>query len=420
MRTTLTALLSVAAVAWAIVASMGAAENGRGSDIVRQWVVCQYVNADRNPYPLARDILTAKYGAGNPGRKYIFAIPQTVAAELRDDILPEIGSPEATYPPPALGLLAPTVGLLPNPPTVLWVWFAVNVAAAVWVAHLLTRLLPTPPGGGTTPDNRRLVFAALILFPASYSTLVTGQFSLLVLGLLLAASDPSRAWLPRGLALGVALLKPSVALPFFFLPLVRREWRVALVAVAVQAVAAGYVAVRTGGTIDLFRDWLAVAGFFLNGMYTVQEWLGALDKAAPWLVPFVSPGILVLCAVTMAVGRNLPPARLFALAAVTAVFWTYHGPYDFVMLLPVLLPLAGWADHPPGGRWSAVGLVLAAIIAVAQIPAIMYDEQESSLRAIRWVARCAILGLFAREYACAWRAERVNAPDAPSPNAEHS
>jgi Glycosyltransferase family 87 len=398
MRTTITIVLAIAAVGWAVATAMDASANDRESDIVRQWVVCQYVNSGHDPYSLAKDILVAKYGVGNPRRVAIYAIPKAVPDHRQADVLPELGTPEATYPPPAVGLLAPTVGLLADPLTVLWFWFAVNVAVLGWVVHRLTRLWPVPPGGGTVLDNHRFVFAALLLFPPTYSTLVAGQFSLLVLGLLLVASDPSGAWLPRGLALGVALLKPSVALPFFFLPVVRREWRVVLVAVAVQAVAGGYVAVRTGSTIDSFRDWLTVAGYFLHGMYTVHEWLSLFSTKAPWVISVVPLGLLALCGVTLAVGRHLPHSRLFALAAVTSVFWTYHGSYDFVFLLPVVLPLVGWSDGRPGKQWSATGLVLFAVLAVALIPAVLSTEGDPVTRAIRWGARFVVIGLFAREY----------------------
>ena len=410
MRTAITAILAVTAVVWAVCAAMDASANGRGSDIVRQWVVCQYVNDGRDPYSLAKDILAAKYGAGNPKRVPIYAIPKAVPAHREADVLPDIGPPEATYPPPAVGLLALSVGLLGDPRAVLWVWFAVNVLAAGWVAHLLTRLWPVPPGGATASDNYRLVVAALLLFPATYDTLFAGQFSLVVLGLLLVASDPSRPWPPRGLALGVALLKPSVALPFFFLPVVRREWRVILGSVAVQAAVGGYVAFRTGGFVGPYRDWLAVAGFFLNGLYTVQEWLNAFSGRAPWLVSVVPPALLVLCAIALAVGRRLPPARLFALAAITSVFWTYHGAYDFVFLLPVLLPLAGWSDNTPGKRWSAVGIVLFAIVAMALIPAVITAEDVAS-KAVRWAARVVVIGLFAWEYLRVYRSPSLLTTD---------
>jgi hypothetical protein len=397
MRAALTAVLVLGAIAWSIAAALASSANGKGSDVVRQWIVCRYVNSGIDPYAVARDILLANYGAGNPGRVKVYAIPDKVPERRAGAVLPELGPPEATYPPPAIGLLALTIGLLPNPPIVLILWFAVNVVAVAFVAIGLTQSWSVPPGGGTAADNLRFVLAAMLVFPPTYSTLTAGQFSLVILALLLLSADESLGWLPRGVALGAALIKPSIALPFVFLPLVRRQWRVLLTALAVQAVATGYVAVRTGELIGPFRDWLTVAGFFLQGMYTLQDWLNPVSARMPWIVPLTSLTVLALCGITLVIGRRLPPARLFSLAAITSVFWTYHGSYDFVMLLPVLLPLAGWSDRPPGRGWSAVGLVLFVFLALALTPVVMGGDDPAT-RIVRWVARVVVIGLFAWEF----------------------
>jgi hypothetical protein len=367
------------------------------SDIIIQWMVCQYVNSGVNPYPLARDVLIAKYGAGNPGRAKIFGIPKEVPVELAAEISPQLGPPEATYPPPAVGLLALTVGLLPKPGMALWVWFAVNLAAAVGVAIGLTRLWPVPPRGGTASDNLLYVLAALLLFSATYRVMAVGQFSLLVLCLLLAANDPSLPWLLRGVALGVALLKPSVALPFVLLPLVRREWRVLLAAASVQAVGTLYVAAQTGGSAGLFLDWLTVSRFFLQGIYTLQDWLNAVSPRMPWLVAVAPLGVLGLCGIILAVARELPDSRLFNVAAITSVFWMYHSGADFVGLLPILMPLAGWSDRQPRRPWSAIGLVLFAVLSLALTETVARSDDPATW-AMRWVARISVIGLLLREY----------------------
>jgi hypothetical protein len=303
------------------------------------------------------------------------------------------------------------VGLLPQPEWALWVWFAVNLVAVAAVAIGLTRLWPVPPGGATASDNFRLVLAALLLFPATSWTLDSGQFALLVLGLLLVATDPSLHWLPRGVALGVALIKPSIAMPFLFLPLVRGEWRVLLIAAAVQVVPGAYVVLQTGETVALFRDWLAVSRYFLQGMYTLQEWLNLASPRVPWITLAGPLAVLAVCGVTLFVGRHLSRARLFSLAAVTSVFWMYHGYYDFVVLLPVLLPLAGWSDQQPAGRWSVVGIVVFAVFVVALLPAVALGE-DIVTRCIRWLARFTLLGLVVREYvAVYWGVFRPGDPN---------
>ena len=415
MRTAITIVLAVGWLIWLVAAGRGVYEKGNGSDIVRLWVVCRYVNSGNDPYSLAKDILIAKYGAGNPGRNKIFFIPKEVPAQRAGDVIPELGPPEATYPAPAIGILALTIGWFPNPTPVVWLWFGVNILALCMVAIGLTRLWTMPPGGGTHFDNRRYVLAALLLFPPTYFIVEVSQFSLLVFALILAANDPACNRVLRGIALGVALMKPSLALPFLLVPLVRREWRIVLVAVAVQALPAAYVAWRTGRTVGLLTDWFAVAGFFtLSGMYTVQDWLALVSPRFPWIVPVASLGIMALCGLTLVVARKLPLPRLVSLAAVTSVFWTYHLGYDFIVLFPVLMALAGWTNSQPGRSWSAIGIALFALLAISFIPAVYEGGDELPIRSLRWCARLIVIGLFVREYVlvlrCAVREAGNTAP----------
>jgi hypothetical protein len=407
LRALVILILALAAAGWAYRAAQGAAANGKGSDVIRQWVVCQYVNAGRNPYALTKDILQAKYGDAKPGSKKIFSMPKEVPPASEAVLLAEVGPPEATYPPGAIGLLAPTLGLLPNERTVLWVWFAINIAMVALVACRLRRLWPIPPGNFTAFEHWLLLLAILLVFPPTFSVLTSGQFSLVTLVLLVTAMDPGLGWLPRGLAFGLALAKPSLAPPFFFMPLVRREWKVLMTAIAVQALATGYVAVQTQELTGLFRDWLSIAGYFLNGMYTVQDWLNATGDVAVGLTKYVSFGLLALCAGTLYIGRRLPWAPLFAMTAMTALFWTYHGDYDFVMLVPILMPLAGWSEHPPPRRWALIGIVLFALLAVGLYPAVTGGDDPAT-RGLRWMTRIILIGLFIGEYAYVlWRARRV-------------
>jgi len=69
-----------------------------------------------------------------------------------------------------------------------------------------------------------------------------------------------------------------------------------------------------------------------------------------------------------------------------------------------VLPLAGWSDR----KWSATGLALFAVLAVALIPAVISAEHPGA-RAIRWAARLVAIGLFAREYVRVyWTVLRTN------------
>lgn len=311
--------------------------------------------------------------------------------------------PRSHLPPPAVGLLAVTVGLLPSATAVLWAWFAVNVVALGWVTVGLSRLWEGRPLGTTTPVRRKHLLIAVLVFPPTFHTFVAGQFPLVALALLLAAGDRRLPPWVRGVALGLALVKPSVALPFFLLPVVAREWRVVAWAVAVQVAATLSVVALTGGTVGLFRDWLAVAPFFMQGMYTLQDWLNAVGTQASWLPPAASLASLAACAATLAVARHRPRAQLFSVAAVTSAFWTYHGPYDFVVLLPVLLGWVGLAANRAGGGWSPAGLTLFAALAPATTPAVM-GGTGATTRAARWLGRLEVIGLVGAEY---WSALRL-------------
>ncbi len=113
--------------------------------------------------------------------------------------------------------------------------------------------------------------------------------------------------------------------------------------------------------------------------------------------------------------RSAPASQLFALAAVTSAFWTYHGPYDFVVLLPAILPLAGWSDRPPARRWSIAGFAAFAIVALALTPWI-YNGEHLFARMIRWAGRATVMGLFAHAYLRAYgRGDLHGAP----PTAHH-
>lgn len=399
MRPALTALLLAGAAAWVALSAARNQATGTGNDIVRLWVIGRYIDAGRDPYPFARAVLAARYGEGNPGRAKVFAVPTEIPPGWADRLLPEIGPPEATYPPPAGGLLALTIAQIPDPDAVRWLWFGLGVLSAGWIVRQLARLYPVPPGGGRPADNLLLAAAALLLFPPAHTCLVYGPVTLPVFALLLSTADPAGRRLPRGLALGLALIKPSVALPFALLPLVRREWSVLATAAGVQLLGWGWTLARTGGDpLPMLADWLAVSRYFLQGQYTVQDWLNPVaDRLGPAAGPGVSLALLGVCGLALWAGRRLPPDRAVRLAAATAAFWMYHHSYDFVLLLPVLLPLAGWRPAPPAAGWAWAGLAAYAVLAVGLLEPVIRQDGPG-FWAVRWAARLTVLGLYLREH----------------------
>ncbi|WP_165065915.1 glycosyltransferase family 87 protein [Paludisphaera rhizosphaerae] len=368
-------------------------------DIVREWAVARYVQEGRDPYSLAKDILIARYGVANPKGEWVSRIPTEVPEERRADVIPELGPPEATYPPGAIGFLTPTLALLGDPASALGAWFVLDVVLILVLAALLARMWPTPPSPLERAGNFWWILIVAILYTPVYTTLERAQFSLVVMTLMLVVDDPRFSWPARGAALGFALMKPSVCLPLFLLPVIRREWRVLATGVVVHAAATLYVAYRIGREpFSMFRDWLAVARYFLSaGMYTIQEWVLPLSTRVPWVVSVVPLTLLAVCAITLYRHRNAPRARLFSLAGVTAVFWTYHGTYDGIFLLPMLLRRIGWSPDSSPKRFSWVGLAIFGVLSVAYMDRVV-GSPLPVWHAFRWSVRLGMIALFVLEY----------------------
>jgi Glycosyltransferase family 87 len=135
------------------------------------------------------------------------------------------------YPPHGLVALAP-IGLLPAG----WlvpVWGVVNLAIAVLTPYLAVRAFD--------PTIRFATAAVPILMFLCWGTFrILLQFSLLTFALgLLAMVLADKRPIASGVCLGLALLKPQLAVPFFCWMLFTRHVRVAIVAIAV--VLAGFV-----------------------------------------------------------------------------------------------------------------------------------------------------------------------------------
>src|SRR5262249_11460208 len=156
--------------------------------------------------------------------------------------------------------------------------------------------------------------------------------------LLLAFRSLDRNEMAAGAWLAVALIKPSVALPFLILPLVRGRWQALAVAAGLHLAAACVQAVRFRfAPLGLLRQWARVAAYCTQGQFTLQEVMSALRWAdTPSGLALVAAFLgfaLAWCVANRAAGD----APLVDLLCVVSVLWTYHGPYDFVILL---VPLA--------------------------------------------------------------------------------
>lgn len=418
--------LLAAGLAWAAHSAARGLSAGRASDIYRRWVEAQYTAAGINPYPLALTALRRAHGPLGGGREKprIYAVPRHAEADEAGQsdeavaMLRALGPPEAVYPPSADLLLSLTIAPLP-PAWVQGAWLAVNVAALLGLTVLLTRLV-SPAGGAPSWLLAAGVLALVLLWAPTQQTLVAGQFSLAVAAcLLLGCACLHTHELAAGALFGLALVKPSIALPFLLLPLVRGRWKALAVAAGLHLGATCVLAARCGVTPwSLLGQWVGVTGYFTQGQYTFQEVIGRLGVAD------TPAGMALVLALVLAVtawcwwhrgGQPEGDGPMIDLLCVVSVLWTYHGPYDFVILLPPLLRRivgAGAAASPPAAAWALASF---ACLSLATEPSVYSDEAHLALRLVRHAARAVLLAWFAAALLEVRRAGRGRRPPVPSP-----
>jgi hypothetical protein len=392
-------ILLLVGAAWTLHSVHAAVTQGPDADISRLWRAAQFVRAGVNPYPPARAALESAYGPAAGGRLsranvQVYAIPRSerhraaaaVAAPEAAALMDTLGIPEATYPPSANLLLALGIGWLPVKHLAV-LWTAVNLLLIGVVVALLTlgpgRLLP-----GLPPLT---VAGLLLVWSPTHDAIRATQFSLLVFACVLTSLRlmRSREFL-AGLFLGLALIKPSVAVPFMFLPLVRGHWKVVAVAAGMHLGATVAVGLICGCPPWLLPgQWLAVAGYFTQGMWSLQE---VINRAHFDNAP---AGMALTCGfLTAALGwcirnRRASDATLTDFLCFVSVLWTYHRPYDLVVVfIPLARRLVSGSDST---RAAAIGSFLILSIVGSGFLGIW---DEPMFRVLGWTARLVLAGWF--------------------------
>jgi hypothetical protein len=249
------------------------------------------------------------------------------------------------YPPNAIVLLSP-LGLMPlgvaHP-----IWMLLNVAMAILAPYLAGRFF-------RPHDPFRVIVLPMLMFLCWGGVRTLTQFSLVALTFSMAAlmvADRNR--LAGGVWLGVAMMKPQVAVPVFLWSLFTRRWALAAMSL-----------VTAGGLYAVFCYWsqgdpLFVLGRFgaiLARHHTGDAILAGLSEFRPLIEQLVSDssevdaiagsiGLGLLAGISVAgiqeggVGKRVlyasPP-----LVACWSLMTFYHLTYGFLILLPVMMLLA--------------------------------------------------------------------------------
>lgn len=282
----------------------------------------------------------------------------------------------STYPPATYVILWPLVGWLPAAENRVF-WFLVNVASLGWLIQILER-----ESGAGSRAERRFVATLAVANYATGACLGNGQLSVpllapMVAGLLLAGGPASglRADLSATLLILLALVKPSVAAPFFWIVMfVPGRPRPALLGIGGYSFLTLVASWVNGSSVpDLVRSFLGAAGQtvdrgvapFSHG--NLQSLLSALGLSA-WL-SLGSMLLLVAAGLFVAVHRRRDIWLLIGVCALVSHFWTYHGWYDDVLLvLPVISLMRLVASRVAMGGARRVATMLVALTVATLLP----------------------------------------------------
>ena len=260
---------------------------------------------------------------------------------------PEVGLPD--YPPHAIVALSP-LGVLPETLAVPF-WAMLNLGMALLACGLVVRAID--------PDARvreHVLTILMFLCWGAFRTLL--QFSLLTLTLGLLAMALARkrsAW--SGVCLGLALMKPQIAAPFFVWAMFTRRRRVAGVGIGVVAAGLVVFCLRArANPIDVALRYVEI----LRAYYTGDVFLVGIAQLRPLIAAAVSsPAMvdalaglvaLILLGVIAALGwkeQEQNAAVMYsapALVGVWSLLTFYHLTYGFVLLLPVAMLLRSARD----------------------------------------------------------------------------
>jgi hypothetical protein len=310
----------------------------------------------------------------------------------------------AVHLPATYALLWPIFGILSSA-AARWVWIALLLAALARIIYIAQR-----ESGAATAAERG--FIALMPLSA-YGVLFTvraGQFGIFVLALLmgglflLARSAPS--WRRDGVAalcLLLTLVKPTVAAPFIWLALfLPGGFRtVLLVGLAYLALTLLALSFQPDDFVTLFRDWQARSAALATseGTANLHRWFSHLGLAQ-WILP---ASLATLFAFGAWVYRNRG-SDLWLLIGVTAIvarFWTYHRPYDDLLMLLPAIALFRLAKRARGDTAVDViaGALLIVVVATSLTPIRFVTSSKfqpfmSNALAVIW---CATLVFLARQ-----------------------
>ena len=284
---------------------------------------------------------------------------------------------KATYPPASHAIFWPLVGwLAPTPAR--WLWAGTTVIALGWLTYLIVR-----ESGADTPSERVFVGLMLLSINAIGAVIGNGQIivhllPVLLTGLLLLQRD-RRGWREDLLAatlLLIALAKPSISVPFFWMVfLIPNRLRPTLLIIfGYLALTLFAVQFQGSGLWTLFGGWLArgSAEAAKHGYGHLNIWLATIGLEE-WILP---SSLVTLAALGLWTYRHRHRDIwiLLGVTALVARLWTYHRLYDDLLILFPMVTLFRIVKRGPSddGGDVVAGALLAITILTTLAPTRLY------------------------------------------------
>ena len=322
-----------------------------------------------------------------------------------------LGGNFVDYPPNGIVLLSP-LGLLPVGVAVPF-WVLLNIALVCLAPYLAARFF-------RPHDPFRVIALPVLMFLCWGGVRTLTQFSLLALTLSMAALVlADRRPIASGAWLGLAMIKPQVAVPVFLWSVFTRRWRVALASALGVMVLFAAFCVRAREDTPL---WVLTQ--YMNNLalyHTGDAILTGLSELRPFIRQWVSDTSDVdAIAGSIAIGlfgglcvagflEGAVRKRVLYAAPPLVACWSlltfYHLTYGFIILLPVLMLLA--LNDAPHSRLRTSLFWILQLGMMFDIPGL---SRRAGLASTPFYAsvlihadRVLILGLFIGLVTLAWR-----------------
>jgi hypothetical protein len=286
-----------------------------------------------------------------PGRDdNIASVRREVGLEPDLDVPQSPGYPPWTW-------LAGTLFMWPSNWTAVRYYYAACLLLALTVIGLQAARYGRVGGRSTAA----LFFVAAIAPFSIHSTMGLGQYGIVVLTFLLGAlwcDEHQRPFL-CGLLMGIALLKPTLSLPFLIPLLVKQRWLSLVTAGLYVCCASGFTWWMTGtDPLTMTREMFAASNRW--GVDTGVDIVAFLSTFIPRDIAMkvTALSVVAVSLVVMYCWRRASMLTLFGVAAVTARLWSYHRGYDDLIGVFVMLALgaAAWEQESKLGKLAFVAM----------------------------------------------------------------